>query len=180
MNTGLVTVRRATAADVDAFHALIDDYARGHPAEHHPRPVEAVRDAYFGVSPDIFVVIAEQCDEPVGFGTWRRVFDPLWAAYGGEMDALFVKPAHRSRGIAASIVAAICDDIRREGGVFLRASYTQEVARLYERVAIGRPRRECHLSAGAFQAVADLARCGPREMLRRLPSKQLNLKSMTK
>ena len=173
-STQALNVRRATVDELAAFCALVDEYARGHPAEHHSRPMQAIRDAYFGASPEASVLIAERHAELVGFGMWRRVFDVLWAVYGGEMDGLFVRPAHRGRGIGATLVAAVCDDIRREGGLFLRASYTQDVARLYERVAIGNARRECHLSAGAFQAVADLSHCGPREMLRRLPPKRMN------
>jgi ribosomal protein S18 acetylase RimI-like enzyme len=167
-------VRRASVADVEVIQTLIDEYATGHPAERHPRPRPVIEAAYFGTSSASFILIATKRGEPVGFGAWRKVFDMFWAKPGGEMDGLYVRPVHRGRGIAISIVAAICADIRSEGGTFLRATYTEDVARLYERVAIGNDQRECHLSASAFQAVADLAGCGARELVRRLPTKRLN------
>jgi GNAT superfamily N-acetyltransferase len=169
-----VRIRRATSVDVDVVQALINEYAIGHPAERHPRPLSAIHAAYFGKRPASYILIAENRGTPVGFGAWRRIFDMFWAMCGGEMDGLYVSPSQRGRGIAASIIAAVCADIRREGGTFLRATYTENVGRLYERVAIGLTQRECHLSASAFQAVADLEGCGPREIIRCLPSKALN------
>jgi GNAT superfamily N-acetyltransferase len=164
--TDSLQVRRPTPADVEMIHGLINEYATGHPAERHPRPLAAIEAAYFGTCPASYILIAEKRKEPVGFAGWRRVFDMLWAKYGGEMDGLYVKPAHRGRGIAVCIVATVCADIRRQGGVFLRATYTDtdNVGKLYERVAIGNAQRECHLSATAFQTVADLAGCGAREL----------------
>src|SRR4030095_15258493 len=55
-------------------------------------------------------------------------------------------------------------------GEFIRGGGDDEVERLYERVAIGRPTHECHVSAEAFQVLADLAVLAPREIVRRLPS----------
>jgi hypothetical protein len=64
--------------------------------------------------------------------------------------------------------------VSQKGGCFLRAMYTDQVGRLYERVAVGTVQRECHLSATAFQVVADLAGSPPRRLLQSLPDKRLN------
>ena len=133
-----------------------------------------IQEAYFGPRPIARVFMAERRGEPVGFGAWHKVFDPFWAMYGGEADGLYVKPHQRGLGIAPAIIAAICADIRSEGGHFLRGTYTDAVGRLYERVAVGSMQRECHMSATAFHIVADLAASPPRRLLRCLPEKGLN------
>jgi GNAT superfamily N-acetyltransferase len=170
----LFTVRRATLTDLEAIVSLIEEFVRGHPAEHHRRPMAVLREAYFGQSPISRVVLAERRGEPIGFGGWRKVFDMFWATYGGEADGLYVKPRQRGLGIAPAIIAAMCADIRSEGGCFLRATYTHKVGRLYERVAVGTAQRECYLSATAFHVVADLAGSPPRRLLRGLPDKRMN------
>jgi GNAT superfamily N-acetyltransferase len=172
--SALFTVRRAIPADLDALMALIDEFARGHPAEHYPRSMAVMQVAYFGPRPISHVLMAERRGEPVGFGGWHTVFDPFCVMYGGEADGLYVKPCYRGRGVAPMIIAAICAEIRREGGGFLRGTYTDHVGRLYERVAVGRGQRECHVSATAFHIVADLAGSPPRRLLRGLPEKRLN------
>jgi len=168
------TVRRATPTDLEALVALIGEFARGHPAEHYPRSMAVIQEAYFGPRPIARVFLAERRGEPVGFGGWHEVFDPFWAMYGGEADGLYVKPRQRGLGIAPAIIAAICADIRSEGGRFLRGTYADTVGRLYERVAVGNVQRECHLSATAFHIVADLAGSPPLRLLRGLPEKGLN------
>jgi GNAT superfamily N-acetyltransferase len=172
--SAMFTVRRATPTDVEALVALIEEFARGHPAEHYPRSMAVMQAAYFGPRAIARVLMAERRGEPVGFGGWHKVFDLFWAMYGGEADGLYVKPRQRGLGIAPTIIAAICADIRSEGGRFLRGTYTDKVGRLYERVAVGSLQRECHVSAMAFHSVADLAGRLPRRLLRGLPKKWLN------
>jgi GNAT superfamily N-acetyltransferase len=169
-----LTVRRATLTDLEALVALIEAFARGHPAEHYPRSMVVIQEAYFGPRAIARVFLAERRGEPVGFGGWHKVFDPFWALYGGEADGLYVKPRQRGLGIAPAIIAAVCADIRSEGGRFLRGTYTDTVGRLYGRVAVGSVQRECHLSAMAFHVMADLAGSPPRRLLRGLPEKGLN------
>ena len=69
---------------------------------------------------------------------------------------------------------ALCSAVRDAGGGFLKATYTDDVAGFYERVAIGGPVRECHLSAKAFTAVANLAGSSAREIAAHLPDPELN------
>lgn len=97
-----------------------------------------------------------------------------WSMFGGEGIGLYVEPAHRGFGVAACILAAMCADIREQGGEYLTASYGSEWASFYERVAIGGGDRTCHLSALAFDAVADVAGRSAKEIVRALPVKDLN------
>ena len=166
-------VRRATVDDVPVLAALIDGFAKGHPAEAHARPVEMLRDALFGSCPIAYVLLAEQRGTPVGFGAWRRTYDFFWSMYGGGGLGLYVIPAERGRGAALCIVAAICADIRAQGGRFLQTSYDAGLSGLYERVAVGRAERACHVSALAFERLAAVAGRPAREIVRALPEKSL-------
>jgi hypothetical protein len=80
----------------------------------------------------------------------------------------------RGLGIAAALIAGVCAQARRAGAAFLHGGGSDEVSRLYERIAIGAATRECHLSAEAFQVFADLAGKPVREVVRRLPTPDLN------
>jgi len=168
-------VRRATAADMPAVVALLDGFAVGHPAEGMARSPDRLRQAFFDPGAIGYVLIAEQAGAPIGLGIWRKNYDVFWSMFGGEGLALYVRPEKRGFGVAASIMAAICDDIRREGGEYLFASYGSKWAELYERVGVGSEERSCHVSATAFQRLADLAGKPPREIVRGLPGKSLNL-----
>ncbi len=120
------------------------------------------------------MLVAVKRGRVVGMGQWTRMYDMFWAMFGGHAEWLYVRPDERGRGIAAAIVAAICDDVRGAGGEFLHGGGDDAVSQLYERVARGWPTRECYLSADAFQAFADLAGASPREIVARLPAKELN------
>jgi GNAT superfamily N-acetyltransferase len=175
MSPSVLVVRRAAEAELDELAAMIDDFVRGHPAEHHPRPREALRAALFGDDPVARVFVAIKHGRIVGMGQWWRIFDLFWSMHGGKVEWLYVRPEARGLGIAAAIIAAICDDVRRAGGEFLHGgSDGERVSRLYERVAIGAPTRECFLSAEAFQVFADLAGRSPREIVRGLPAPEQN------
>jgi hypothetical protein len=171
---GDLIVRRANADDAPVLAALIDGFARGHPAEGHVRSVEMLRDALFGRQPIAHVLLAEKRATAVGFGAWRRTYDLFWSKYGGDGLGLYVIPAERGFGVGLCIVAAICADIREQGGQFLQASYDAELSPLYERVAVGRPERACHVSALAFERLAAGAGNSAREIIRALPDRRLN------
>lgn len=171
--TNLV-VRRATGDDMSAVVALLDGFAVGHPAQSLARSPDRLRQAFFSSGAIGYVLLAEHQGAPVGLGIWRKNYDVFWSMFGGEGIALYVMPEKRGLGIAASIVAAICEDIRREGGEYLYASYDPVHQGLYERVGAGAPDRSCHVSASAFRTLADLAGKSPREIVRGLPDKALN------
>lgn len=167
-------VRRATANDVAVLASLVNEFARGHPAENHVRSVSRLRDAFFGNPPMAHVLLAEKNSTVVGFGAWRKAFDLFWSMYGGDGLGLYVIPSHRGRGVALCIVAAMCGEIREQGGHFLQTSYDADLSPLYERVGVGRPERACHVSALAFDRLAAVAGRSAREIVRALPDKTLN------
>jgi len=153
---------------------MVNDFVKGHPAEKHSRSRSALREAYFGDAPVANLVVAVNDGRVIGMGQWTRIYDMFWSMYGGNVEWLYVRPEHRGRGAVVAIVAEICAQVRRAGGEFLHGGGDGAAERLYERVAIGCPSHECHLSAEAFQVFADLAGLTPRQIVRRLPSLELN------
>src|SRR5271156_5723129 len=140
-------VRRATTNDVPALAALIDGFAKGHPAEHRSRQADRMREAFFGDQAVGQVLLAERLGTPIGFGVWRKTYDMFWSMYGGDGIGLYVKHSNRGLGVALCIIAAICAEIRGQGGHYLQTSYDPALAGLYERVGVGRAERACHVSA---------------------------------
>ncbi len=165
--------RPAVEADLAGLRELIDLFAASHPAARAPRPPEVLARAFFGPGAVTRLLVAERAGRLIGFAGWRPIFDLFWAMHGGEAEGLFVRAEERGRAVAVGLVAAVCADIRAHGGEFLRATYGEALARFYERVAIGGQVKECHLSATAFQRVADLAG-KPARMLVELPDPALN------
>lgn len=171
---GSVLVRDATEADLPAVAEMIDDFVKGHPAENHPRPPEALRAAYFGDRRVADLLVAARNDRVVGMVQWALFYDQFWAMRGVQAEWLYVRPEARGVGISAALIVEICARARRLGAEFLHGSaITDAVADLYDRFAIGGPAYECHVSAEAFQVFADLAGQPVREIVQRLPAREL-------
>jgi len=162
-----VLIRAATIDDAATLATLIEGFAQNHPGATHPRSVEAMTEAYLGPDPVSRVLLAERNRTAIAFGAWRKTDDPYWSYFGGEVMALYVEPAWRGRGVALSLVAKIAAEVRAHGGRFLQGNYGDTVAPLYERMAVGRDERACHLSAKDFEMIATAAESSPREILRR-------------
>lgn len=173
MSTEL-TIRSARESDLDDIAQMVDDFVRGHPAEHHSRSRAKLHDAYFGPTPVGRLVVATHDERVIGMAQWTLVYDMFWDMYGGNAEWLYVRPEHRGRGAVAAIVAAICAEVRNAGGEFLHGGGSKEAEPLYERVAMGWQAHECYVSAEAFHALADLAGQTPREIVRHLPDAALN------
>jgi len=174
LNKEKVIVRRAREADLDDLEDMVNDFVKGHPAERHSRSRSSLRNAYFGAAPVANLVVAARAERVIGMGQWTLIYDMFWGMYGANVEWLYVKPEYRGRGVVVAVVAEICAQVRSAGGEFLHGGGGDKVERLYERVAIGGPSNECHVSAEAFQVFADLAGLPAREIVRRLPGVELN------
>ncbi len=173
----MTLIRNAVPDDLSSIEDMVSDFVRGHRAEKHFRDPDALRAAYFGDQPVAHLLVAERQSRIVGMGQWRLIYDMFWAMFGAEAEWLYVRPECRGTGIVAAIVARICAQAREAGVQFLHGGGGESVSRLYERVAIGQPSRECHLSGRAFQVVADLDGLPPREIVRGLPPPEWGLQS---
>jgi len=162
-------------SDLDAVEGMVNDFVKGHPAEEHHRSRSVLHAAYFGEAPVAHLLVASYNDRIVGMGQWTLIYDMFWGIYGAEAGWLYVRPDFRGRGVAAAIVAEICAQVHRAGGEFLHGGAdAAEVVSLYERVAMGYATRNCYLSAEAFRALGELAGLSPRNIVRKLPSPDLN------
>jgi GNAT superfamily N-acetyltransferase len=170
------TVRPALPADVDALIALVDGFASTHPAAKVPRPREWFIDRYVGPKAAVRVFLADTGARVIGFGAWRLTPDIFWVKDAGEVRDLYVVPEYRGMGVAATLLAAICADVRSAGGEYICGTYGDEQAKSYERVAMGHPERWCNVSERAFRRLADLAGKDPKTIARMLPDKSWNKK----
>jgi GNAT superfamily N-acetyltransferase len=175
LSRSMLTIRPANLHDIDDIESMVSDFVKGHPAEIHPRSSDALRAAYFGERPVAHLLLAERDGEIVGMIQWRLVHDMFWGMFGADAEWLYVKPARRGSGIAAALVARVCADASKTGAEFLHGGGGDGPSKLYERVAIGHDSRECHVSGRAFQAFVRLDGLPMREIVRRLPAKELGL-----
>jgi predicted N-acetyltransferase YhbS len=171
----MLSIRSANRNDSEEIERMVTDFVKGHPAEFHTRSSKALRDAYFGEHPVAHVLVAERGSEIVGMGQWRLIYDMFWGMFGAEAEWLYVKPNHRGSGIVAALVARLCAEASEAGAKFLKGGGGDGPSKLYERVAIGHSDRACHLSGKAFQSFANLDGLPLREIVRRLPAKELGL-----
>ena len=173
----MLLIRDAHTGDLPDIEAMVADFVKGHPAENHPRSRDALRNAYFGERPLAHLLVAERDGHIVGMGQWRLLLDMFWGMYGAEAAWLYVRSGFRGSGIVAAIVARICAQARTAGAQFLYGGGGPGPSKLYERVAIGNPARECHLSGKAFKVMADLDGLPLRKIVLGLPAPELGRQS---
>ncbi len=116
---------------------MIHDFVKGHPAELRPRSRSRLREAYFGSAPLAHLIVAARDSRVIGMGQWTKIYEMSWSMYGASVEWLNVRPRFRGSRIVAALVAEICAQSRAAGGEFLYGGGSDEVERLYERVAIG-------------------------------------------
>jgi predicted N-acetyltransferase YhbS len=170
----MLRIRNATPDDAAEIEHMVSDFVKGHPAEHHPRSSQALRAAYFGQLPVAHLLVAERDGVIVGMIQWRLIHDMFWGMFGADAEWLYVRPQHRGSGIVAALVARLCAQASAAGAQFLHGG-GDGPSKLYERVAIGQASRDCHLSGQAFQAFVKLDGLPSREIVRRLPPRELGL-----
>lgn len=171
----MLSIRNASTEDIPDIEHMVEDFVKGHPAEHHPRSSLALRTAYFGERPVAHLLVAERNGELVGMAQWTLVYDMFWGMFGAEAGWLYVKPQYRGSGIVAAIVARLCATSSEAGAQFLHGGAVGGPEALYERIAIGNAGRDCYVSGRAFQVFATLDGLPVREIIRRLPEKTLGL-----
>ena len=171
----MLSIRSANENDIEEIERMVADFVKGHPAELHARSSKVLREAYFGDHPVAHLLVAERCSEIVGMVQWRLIHNMFWGMFGAEAGWLYVKPDHRGSGIVAALVVRLCALASEAGAKFLQGSGDEGPSKLYERIAIGLSDRACHVSGKAFQSLANLDGLPLREIVQRLPARELGL-----
>ncbi len=93
-------LRPARPGDGPLILSFVRELAVYEHLEHEVDATEALFDAaLFGPNPSAFCEIAEWDGEPVGFALWLLNFSTFRGRNGLYLEDLFVRPAHRGRGI---------------------------------------------------------------------------------
>lgn len=101
-----MVLREADEDDLDTVCALIDELAEyERPAHEVEYDRERMRVELFGVSPAAHVTLAVGEDGTVaGMALWFRTFSTFLGRPGIWLEDLFVRPAHRRRGVASALI----------------------------------------------------------------------------
>jgi len=104
----MLVIRKAEAKDVPVMLQFIRELAE---YEREPRAVTAteadlLRDG-FGPSPRYFCLLAEWSGAPAGFAFWFRTYSTWLGRHGIYLEDLFVRPAHRGKGIGKALLVEL-------------------------------------------------------------------------
>ncbi len=103
-------IRPATADDVPTLLSLVAELAA---YEKEPDAATGTEQDYLaalfprGQDPAVSAFVAEVDGEVVGMAIWFVTFSTWTAQHGAWLEDLFVRPAHRGRGIGRDLMAAI-------------------------------------------------------------------------
>ena len=103
-----IRVRPGTRADVPLIYKLIQELA-----EYEKLSLEVtgseehLEDALFGPRPHAEVMIGLVDDEPAGFALFFHNFSTFLARPGMYLEDLFVRPAHRGKGLGRALLLRV-------------------------------------------------------------------------
>lgn len=101
----MLHIRPATPADTALILALVRELADYEKLSHEVVATEnQLRDNLFGATPQAEAVIAEWHGEPAGFALFFHNFSTFLGRRGLYLEDLFVRPAHRGRGIGKALL----------------------------------------------------------------------------
>jgi GNAT superfamily N-acetyltransferase len=100
------SIHRARPDQSGLIFSLICELADYEKFIHEVEATEAgIAAALFGENPRLFCEIAEWNGEPVGFAVWFFNFSTFSGRSGIFLEDLFVRPAHRGKGIGKALLA---------------------------------------------------------------------------
>ncbi len=107
MNSPL-TIRAATAADVNVLFGLIQALAEYEKLAHQVTGTpEALATHLFGDRPCIEAILAEWQGKPVGFALFFQNYSTFLTKPGLYLEDLFVLPEYRGQGIGKSLIQSL-------------------------------------------------------------------------
>ena len=101
-----LSIHRARPDQAGLIFSLICELAEYEKLIHEVEATEAeIAGALFSDHPRLFCEIAEWSGEPVGFAVWFFNFSTFSGRPGIFLEDLFVRPAHRGKGIGKALLA---------------------------------------------------------------------------
>jgi GNAT superfamily N-acetyltransferase len=99
------TIRPAAAADAHLILSFVRELAEYERLLHEVEATAGVIEAaLFGPDPRVFCDIAAWAGEPAGFALWYYTFSTFQGRHGIYLEDLFVRPAHRGRGLGKALL----------------------------------------------------------------------------
>jgi GNAT superfamily N-acetyltransferase len=116
-------IRRARPVEAGLVLSLVRELAEYEKLLHEVAATEAdIGAALFGSNPRLFCEIAESEGEPVGFAIWFINFSTFSGRSGVYLEDLFVRPAHRGKGIGKALLAHLAKQCVANGWARLQWS----------------------------------------------------------
>jgi GNAT superfamily N-acetyltransferase len=114
--TQRLTIRAATAADVDEILALIRELAEYERAPHDvtATPADLLRDG-FGDRPHFRVLLACQGEKVAGFAFYFFAYSTWRAQPTLYLEDLFVRPAYRRLGLGLMLMRRLAEEAVKAG-----------------------------------------------------------------
>lgn len=101
-------IRPARPGDASLVLSLVRELADYEELAHEVDATEAMVDAaLFGTAPRAFCDIAEWEGTPAGFALWFYNYSTFRGRHGIYLEDLYVRPAHRGRGIGKALLAGL-------------------------------------------------------------------------
>lgn len=120
MSLVIRSVRPGEASVVLQFVRELAEYEK---LSHTVVATEAILDAVlFADQPRVFCDLAEWDGEPVGFALWFLNFSTFSGRAGIYLEDLFVRPAHRGKGIGKALMARLARKCMENGWARLQWS----------------------------------------------------------
>ena len=112
----MLTIRPAEPDDAPLIFAFVRELANYERLSHEVvATAEDIRTALFGAEPRVFCDIAEWEGAPAGFALWFYNFSTFRGRCGIYLEDLYVRPAHRDRGLGKGLLARLAGRCRDEG-----------------------------------------------------------------
>lgn len=111
-----LAIRRARSGDAALVLALIRELAEYEKLLHELEASEdMIAAALFGEAPQVHCAIAEWEGEAAGFAVWFVNFSTFSGRHGIYLEDLFVRPAHRGKGIGTALLAYLARECVANG-----------------------------------------------------------------
>jgi GNAT superfamily N-acetyltransferase len=111
-----ITIRSARAGEAGLVLDLVRELAEYERLLDIVDATEAmIEAALFGPNPRVFCDIGEWNGEPAGFAMWYSHYSSFRGRYGIYLEDLFVRPAHRRKGIGRALFIHLAQRCVAEG-----------------------------------------------------------------